>query len=64
MPVSFSGYVLDRLIESEFIVVEARIDARNPETKLGNPAFIKIYQNTPQLAGGMNGLPSPLGGEG
>jgi len=27
-------------------------------------SFIKIFQNTPQLCWGMNGLPSPLGGEG
>ena len=26
--------------------------------------FIKMCQNTPQLCWGMNGLPSPLGGEG
>jgi hypothetical protein len=26
--------------------------------------FIKICQNTPQLCWGMNGFPSPLGGEG
>jgi len=34
------GYVLDRLIELEFIVVEARIDVGNSETKLDNPASI------------------------
>jgi hypothetical protein len=34
MPVSSFGYVLDRLIELEFIVVDTRIDARNSETKL------------------------------
>ena len=37
MPVSLLGYALNRLIELEAIVVEARIDARNSETKLEDP---------------------------
>jgi hypothetical protein len=40
MPVSSFGYALDRLIELEFIVVEARIDARHSEKKLENPVSI------------------------
>jgi len=40
MPVSSLGYVLDPLIELEFIVIDTRIDARNSAAKLENPASI------------------------
>ena len=40
MPVSSLGYVLDRLIGLEFIVIDTRIDARNSVAKLENPVSI------------------------
>jgi hypothetical protein len=40
MPVSFFGYVFGCFIELEFIVINTRIDAKNSEMKIENPAPI------------------------
>jgi hypothetical protein len=40
MPISSFGYVSNRPIEPEFIVIDTRIDARHLATMLGSPASI------------------------